>query len=696
MKRAAMNPNNLETVILLLLFFLPGYLYFSLKAKFKYQGWDNKEIVFLGFLFSSIIFQFLAWLILRIIKQDILAILKNKDTLNNLLINNLGLIGLQVATALALVTVTAVLTSTKQLKRFALWIQRKTALNKFLELSLEYTPTIAGALEHETDFGRKMVGCVIQMKNGVFYDGNIRHIGHGKNAGDYIIVLSRVTKLSKGVKTKLPDDIKVLVPYDNIESITYKEYPLPENNKEGFVVWSTLNVFFVLILVLLLILLALQGQTTNSDILKLVTELSGAFVVTFLGVYVSVSYSKKQEREKEERDAQKVYVSSLKLLASELSFNEQTLSQLVEGFATMPRTASRYYDQYGMLLQNARKVKTDVFYSLISSGAMEEISKSDKILNDSQLALYNMIDAINGFKTSRNVFKDYYNKTNIPPNIVAIADGLVDKEYKKIVRALGMVASAKEEIVSELGEYGVTFTEEHLKEKNPFIEKLKISIVDLQKLQKVLLIKNPTYLFLNPVFGNVIASMVDLLAYFERKNPYYTDFDETFFNNRQAAMHRAFFTDLHVATEEGLRSIIDKNNFKVVINKQKLAEKIVKNIKQSLMNTKNIDKELEKINDLGGNFVTFNDYLNTVLENIPLDKQYKLACRAYFDALNIIRNKVSHSDMSLSEKEKDKLIKAKFKNAISPKGELQMTFEGYKLLLIDIIKFFDTLESTIK
>ena len=467
-------------------------------------------------------------------------------------------------------------------------------------------------------------------------------------------------------------------------------------NKKILVNWSTLNISLGSILILLLLLLALQEQTTNSEILKLVTELYGAFVVTFLGVYVSISYSKKQEREKEERDTQKVYISSLKLLASELSFNEQTLSQLVEGFTTMPRIASQYNHQYGMLLQTPRKPKTDVFYSLISSGAMEEISKSDKILNDSQLALYNTIDAINGLKTSRNVFKDYYNKADIPPNFVATADGLVNQEYQKTVRALGMVTSAKEEIVRELGKHGVTFTEEHLKEKNPFIEKLKISIVDLQKLQKVLLIKNPVYLFLNPVFGNVIASMVDLLAYFERKNPYYTDFDETFFNNRQAGMHRAFFTDLHVTTEEGLREIIDKNNFRVVISKQKLAEKIVKNIKQSLKNTKNIDKELEKINDLGGNFTTFNDYLNAVLKNIPLDKQYKLACRVYFDALNIIRNKVSHSDMSLSEKEKEKLIKAKFKNAISPKGELQMTFEGYKLLLIDIIKFFDTLNATIK
>lgn len=695
MKRAAMNPNNLETVILLLLFFLPGYLYSSLKAKFKYQSWDNKEILFLGFLFSSIIFQFFAWLTLGVFGVNIL---KNGDTFNNILTNNLGVIGLQVVVAMVLATILAVASSAKQFKRFTLWIQRKIKLNKFFDFGLEYTPTIPGALEHDTDFGRKTVGCVIQMKNGVFYDGTIRHIGHGKNVEDYIIVLSKVTKLSKGVKTKLPEDMKVLIPYDNIESVAYKEYPIDKkDNKKGFFSLSLFNTFLVLILVLLLLLLGLQGQTNNSDFYKLVVKLYGAFVVTFLGVYISLYYSKKQEKEKEERDAEKVYVGSLKLLASELSFNEQTLRNIIHGFESMPKSPAQYYDQYEMLIETAEVIKTDVFYSLISSGGMEEISRYDEILNNTQLAHYNTVLAINGLKISKNVFVDYHNRTDIPPEFIIKANTIVDQEYEKTKRAMGMVAAAKEEIVRELKRrYGATFKEEHTGEKNPLAEKLKRSIAELKKFQELFSIKKPTYPFLNPAFGNAIASMVDLLAYLERKSPYYTEFDEAFFGNRQASMHRAFFSDLHVATEEGLREIIKNQNFKLVISKQKLVDGIVGKIKRTIKNTKDIEKELEKITSLGGKFPTFNDYLNTVLENVSLKNEYKVACRAYFDALNIIRNKVSHSDMTLSEEEKEKLIKGKFKNAISEQGELQMTFEGYKLLLTDIVKFFDTLNAAMK
>ena len=457
-----MNPSNLETIILLLLFFLPGYLYFSLKAKFKYQSWTNKEIIFLSFLFCSIIFQFLAWLILGVFKRDVLVILKNGDSLNNLLTNNLSLIGLQVTTAMALAFATAIVSSTKQLKRFTLWIQRKTSLNKFLELGLEYTPTIPGALEHETDFGKKAVGCVIQMKNGVFYDGNIRHIGHGKNGEDYIIVLSRVTKLSKGVKTKLPDEMKVLIPYDNIESIAYKEYPLTENiNNKYFVVLSSLNIFLSLILVLLLLLSTLQNQGGNPDFLKLITELYGAFVVTFLGVYISIRYTKKSDQEKEKNEREKIYLGGLKLLASELSLNEQPLIPLSEALDSIPDEPDKYYDNYGFLLEMVRDVKTDVFYGLVSSGTMGEICKSESIFNKIQQAYYNVQKTINGISLSREVFKDFANISidKISPDWIDMAKGIISNESKKLKRTITMVQDARKEIERELLEYGITFSE---------------------------------------------------------------------------------------------------------------------------------------------------------------------------------------------------------------------------------------------
>jgi len=230
--------------------------------------------------------------------------------------------------------------------------------------------------------------------------------------------------------------------------------------------------------------------------------------------------------------------------------------------------------------------------------------------------------------------------------------------------------------------------------KEEYAKKIKKEIVLLQQYQKILRNKNPNHQFLEPLIGNTIASMVDLVIYLEGKNPYYVEFNEAFFNNRQAAMHRTFFSDFHVVTEDGLRKIIKKKNFRIVINKQALAFSIIEKIRKKISNHAKIKTELKRIVQLAGNHPTFNDYLNTVINSIKsLDQGYIKETRDYFDAVNVIRNKVSHSDMSLTEKEKETLIKGRFKNAVSSQGKLQMTFEGYKNLIRDIIQFFDTLYS---
>ena len=69
--------------------------------------------------------------------------------------------------------------------------------------------------------------------------------------------------------------------------------------------WTPLNISLLLLSTLLLLLLTLQQQVNSLGFLKLFTELYGAFVVTFLGVYVSISYSKKLELKREEKDRKK-------------------------------------------------------------------------------------------------------------------------------------------------------------------------------------------------------------------------------------------------------------------------------------------------------------------------------------------------------------------------------------------------------
>jgi hypothetical protein len=209
-------------------------------------------------------------------------------------------------------------------------------------------------------------------------------------------------------------------------------------------------------------LLAIQKDVANLEFLKLVTELYGAFVVTFLGVYISLFYSKKQDREKSKEDQEKVYVSSLTLLASELSLNEQPLKALNDAISHLPKEPNKLYENYGFLLEMTKDIKNDVFYNLISSPGMTEISRKFDIFNKVQQAYFNTIKAINGLSLSREVFLNYYDFdiTIIPPELIDRASEIVNQEVAKLSRTLEMVQEAKKIIIKELETYKIVFVDE--------------------------------------------------------------------------------------------------------------------------------------------------------------------------------------------------------------------------------------------
>ncbi len=230
-------------------------------------------------------------------------------------------------------------------------------------------------------------------------------------------------------------------------------------------------------------------------------------------------------------------------------------------------------------------------------------------------------------------------------------------------------------------------------QKDTWIKKLQQELVELQQFQNILPNKKPIYKFLYPTVENAMYNMANILGYLEGVNPHLIKFDEGYFRNRHIAMHKTFFNDLHTGTEEGLRAIIKEQGFVIKISRSELAEGIVDSIKAKIKDTVVIDNQFKKIISLGGRYATFNDYLNVVLNNIKgLDETYKSDCRKFFDGFNIIRNKVSHSEMQLSDSESKKMRDAKLGNALTPDGRnIQMTFEGYKLLVGDIVSFFDYL-----
>lgn len=231
-------------------------------------------------------------------------------------------------------------------------------------------------------------------------------------------------------------------------------------------------------------------------------------------------------------------------------------------------------------------------------------------------------------------------------------------------------------------------------DREHWIKKLKTEIVEIDKWRNAMAQKDPIYRSLYPFVENALYDMANLLLYIEDKNPYIAQFHEPYCLNRSNTMHRSFLREMHTNIEDGLRKIAEDKGITVKVTRQEQAQSIVEKIAGKVPDRSVIERDLQKVVKFAGNFPTFNDYLNAVIEALPLTDDYRKQIRAYFDALSIIRNKLSHSDMRLSEAEKQKLIEGKFRNAIASDGvSLQMTFEGYKFLIRDAVNFFDQLYS---
>ncbi|GEM_PF-4792059 len=229
-------------------------------------------------------------------------------------------------------------------------------------------------------------------------------------------------------------------------------------------------------------------------------------------------------------------------------------------------------------------------------------------------------------------------------------------------------------------------------DKNDWIKKLQKELTNLESFRKILLIKDPTYPFLYPVIENATYAMVNLLTYLENKNPHLIIFREDYFYNRNIAMHYAFIHDLHIGVEEGLMKIINEQSFSVINSSEKKVSEIIENIKIKLGDTSKIDKQLKAIGELAQKHPRFNDNLEAVLKNIKsLNKDYVKAARLYFNGISMLRNNVSHPGKKFTKSEIDRLKQAKLGNAVDSDGNLLMTFEGYHLLIQDVISFFDTL-----
>lgn len=462
-----MNLSSLEAVVLLLLFFLPGYVYELVWSKFEFNNKDNNEIeTILDYLFISTICQTIAlFLVLWTSHFNGLEIFRDINSLSNVLVNNSSKIGVQVFTAVMIAMLLALVSSFKPLKKKIASFIDQLGLSKYFNLGFHKVPPLTGAFDAYTNLGEYPLRAAIETRDGIIYEGNIKHIGYGNNDSDYLVVIERVRRKTNALSPvkSYPPDFKVLIPYPEIKYITFKEdlaegQVLPIDTTEQKRTSAFTYAPSLLIIGLLIILINAQRYLDNSNFLHLITELTGAFVVTFLGVYYSSNLTHIQERAKEEKNNRKVFLTSLELLTSEMSLNLQTLENIELGIASMPKVPAQYYDSYGMLWATSKDISSKVFYSLISSGSLREIVTKDNLFNSCQQAYYNLTMTVNGIRTSREVHKDYDGANNIPTTVINDANTIVVKEHAKIKRTVILLKNALKLAINELKKYGVTFT----------------------------------------------------------------------------------------------------------------------------------------------------------------------------------------------------------------------------------------------
>lgn len=239
--------------------------------------------------------------------------------------------------------------------------------------------------------------------------------------------------------------------------------------------------------------------------------------------------------------------------------------------------------------------------------------------------------------------------------------------------------------------------------KDSYKKTLLQGIKDFGEIENQLLADgSKMHLYINTASGEVRIFMVNLLLYLNGKNPYFSQkFHEDFFVSQLQLMHRACISSLHIAVEAALNEFIKSKNLGIEISMVKQRSKIVKNIREKMTECSPIEKELKKIEQLGGNHPQFQDYLNTVLSNtfffegLKTDKKYKKETRAYFDALSVVRNKSSHyTNQPLRENEKMRLKRGHLGKMINDEGLLQMDIQFYKPIFGDIIKFVNCLKDS--
>jgi hypothetical protein len=156
------------------------------------------------------------------------------------------------------------------------------------------------------------------------------------------------------------------------------------------------------------------------------------------------------------------------------------------------------------------------------------------------------------------------------------------------------------------------------------------------------------------------------------------------------SVHRSFFSSVMIGTEKGLDWLCARADVTVESSIRRQLDAVIDKIAADF-DADTIRPHLRAIKNLRSNLITFQDYLNTAMEHTEVADDFCSNWRDYFRALSIIRNKASHSKVTLTDTERQDLRKARFDSWIDDRGELQLNTLRYAEVSARILDFFDVM-----
>jgi hypothetical protein len=195
--------------------------------------------------------------------------------------------------------------------------------------------------------------------------------------------------------------------------------------------------------------------------------------------------------------------------------------------------------------------------------------------------------------------------------------------------------------------------------------------------------------YIGTVLDNTISLLTAPANSLDRGHRYLTFTDPKNWLSLMQAVHRSFLSSIHTATEKGL---VDYCNTRGAVVESRIRSDAVVHLNELAKLVGDEHRALKKLHRLiGKGHPSFDDYLNSALEVSCFTTKQKTVWRRFFKALSTVRNKVSHSDTTLSDAEQEALKTGGLGAMVSSKGELMVNPQMYHQLATFLLDFFDSL-----